>query len=205
MNIQTIYAVGRNYAKHAQELGNDIPSEPLLFHKPASAAVYAEGQTIPLPFDKGEVHFETELVLRIGKRPSQGATVDELISHITVGLDLTLRDVQSELKKNGHPWLRAKGFRNSAVLGAWQPWMGYESFKSQPFSLEKNGHQTQHGTPSEMMFSVERLLAELDEWFGLAEGDLLFTGTPEGVGPLVSGDKLNLLLGDQDVGRITIG
>src|SRR5699024_4236558 len=114
--IKNIYCVGRNYVEHVHELGNVVPEEPVVFSKPTHAVVRADGGIINLPKDRGEVHYEAELVLKMGADYRVGITVDEIVSEMTVGLDLTLRDEQSKLKERAHPWLLSKGFPASAVL-----------------------------------------------------------------------------------------
>jgi 2-keto-4-pentenoate hydratase/2-oxohepta-3-ene-1,7-dioic acid hydratase in catechol pathway len=115
-SIGNVYCVGRNYVLHAKELNNEVPKSPILFTKPTHSLVKAEGQIITLPGNRGSVHFETELVIHMGKNYEKGIKVDEIVDKIAVGIDFTLRDIQDELKKKGQPWLLAKGFKNSGVL-----------------------------------------------------------------------------------------
>ncbi len=111
-----IYCIGRNYAKHATELGNEIPEEPILFSKPSHTLVETNGQRLVLPKDKGEIHHEIEIVLKINREVKLGDPLTDVVSQMALGLDLTLRDVQTKLKAKGHPWLRAKGFKHSAIV-----------------------------------------------------------------------------------------
>ena len=203
-NIKNIYCVGRNYRLHAAELGNAVPTSPFLFAKPSYALVEANGEEIVLPGNRGEVHYELELVVRIGKSYEKGMTVDELVDQFALGIDFTLRDVQSELKKKGLPWLLAKGFPNSAVLTKFQPFNGVEETKQTDFSMLKNGEQVQRGNIKDMIFDLQTIIDFSAEHFGLGEGDILFTGTPEGVGPIASGDSLALLWGDTVLGEAKI-
>jgi fumarylpyruvate hydrolase len=192
-SIQNIYCVGRNYAAHAAELNNKVPTSPFLFSKPTHALVEAIGQEIALPGTRGPVHFETELVIRIGKQYEKGIKVDEIVDSMAIGIDFTLREVQSELKKKGYPWLLAKGFPNSAVVSKFITFPGVEELMKKNFSLSKNGEQVQSGNISNMIFDLQTIIDFSAEHFGLGEGDIIFTGTPEGVGEVMDGDQLSLL------------
>ncbi len=198
--VKNIYCVGRNYALHAKELNNVVPTSPFLFSKPTHALVEANGQEIVLPGDRGSVHFETELVIRIGKPYEKGIVVDDLIDNMAVGIDFTLRDVQKELKKNGYPWLLCKGFPNSAVLSKFISFPGVEECKKLNFALLKNDDQVQVGNISNLIFDLQTVVDFSAHHFGLGEGDIIFTGTPEGVGPVYDGDKMSLLLDGQTLG-----
>lgn len=131
-------------------------------------------------------------------------TVDEIVDRVAVGLDLTLRDVQSELKKQGHPWLLAKGFVNSAVLSEFVDFPGLQACRATPFSLLKNGVQVQRGDIRQMIFDLQTVIEYIAENFGLGAGDIIYTGTPEGVGELRDGDRLELVYGDEILGACTI-
>ncbi len=202
--IRNIYCVGRNYRLHAQELQNEIPTKPMIFSKPTHAIVCASGNPISLPAQAGSIHYETELVIHIGKEYTKGMTVDEIVDRVAVGLDLTLRDVQSELKKQGHPWLLAKGFVNSAVLSEFVDFPGLQECIVTPFSLLKNGVQVQRGDIRQMIFDLQTVIEYIAENFGLGAGDIIYTGTPEGVGELRDGDRLELVYGDEILGACTI-
>lgn len=187
-----IFCIGRNYADHIAELGNAPDSACLVFMKPASCIVPA-GDTIHLPTGRGAVHHEAELVVRIGRG---GASVDEAdaLEHIdayALGLDLTLRELQGELKARGAPWELAKAFDGSAPLGPWQD-RGSEDFSSFRFELRVNDTPRQRGDTAQMLYPVPRLIAILSETWALQAGDLIFTGTPAGVAALNSGDRLTL-------------
>lgn len=184
--VRRIFCIGRNYAAHAAELGNETPGEPVVFMKPPTAIVPV-GKKIRLPQDLGSVHHEAELVLLIG---SDDATGVHDIAGISLGLDLTLRDEQARLKSNGLPWELAKAFDGSAPLG---------KFSSAPpdlnhieFDCLVNGQQRQHGDTRKLLFPVPRLLTYLSGHFRLLRGDLIFTGTPEGVAQLLPGDRIEL-------------
>jgi 2-keto-4-pentenoate hydratase/2-oxohepta-3-ene-1,7-dioic acid hydratase in catechol pathway len=188
-----IICVGRNYLKHAIEMGGEVPKEPLYFLKPASAMIEVTSgdQKVALPKERGEVHHELELVLRL--RESYGIFD---VSHFTFGLDLTLRDLQASLKKAGQPWEKAKVFKNSAILGPWLPVTSVEAVLERPFELFVNGERRQHGQGKDMRWQPKDLLVDLPKWFPLMDGDLLFTGTPEGVGPLKANDRIRIQSGE---------
>lgn len=196
-DIRNIFCVGRNYVLHAAELGNAVPGEPMFFSKPTHALALLSGGDIRLPAGRGEVHFETELVIRIGRRYEHGIAVDDLADGVALGLDLTLRDVQSELKKNGYPWLAAKGFLGSAPVTAFRPFPGLASLAAADFGLLRNGQEAQRGNIRDMVFDIPTLIDYCAERFGIGPGDLLFTGTPAGVGPVSDGDRLQLYYADE--------
>ncbi|GAE35620.1 fumarylacetoacetate hydrolase family protein [Halalkalibacter akibai JCM 9157] len=199
-----IYCIGRNYVNHAKELGNEVPKEPLLFSKPSHALVETKGQNIALPQQLGDIHHEIEIVLRINKDVKSGDRLEDVVSQMALGLDLTLRDVQSKLKTKGHPWLRAKGFKNSAIITPFWNISKKEDLSEFDFSLFKNGQVVQKGNSQAMIFDFQRIIDECEQFFGLGEGDLLFTGTPEGVGPIVSGDVCQLFWGEIEKGSFTV-
>ncbi|MFC4766807.1 fumarylacetoacetate hydrolase family protein [Effusibacillus consociatus] len=202
--IRNVYCVGRNYKLHAQELGNDVPTSPMIFSKPTHALVQTQGQEVVLPADRGEVHHEAELVIHIGKPYTAGAKADDIIDRIALGIDFTLRDVQSELKKKGHPWLAAKGFRNSAIITEFHPFPGVEGCKQTDFSLLKNGEQVQRGNISDVIFDFQTIIDFIAANFGLGAGDIIYTGTPAGVGPVANGDRIELKWGKEVLGQCTI-
>lgn len=203
-NVNNIYCVGRNYAAHAKELQNEVPTSPMLFSKPTHALVEAAGQKVSLPGNRGSIHFETEIVIRIGKPYEQGIKVEDIIDSFTIGIDFTLRDVQSELKKKGHPWLLAKGFPNSAIVSKFIPFPGIEEMKKVDFSLIKNEEKVQRGNIKNMLFDLQTIIDFTALNFGLGEGDLIYTGTPEGVGPVNDNDHLTLLWGNSILGECFI-
>jgi 2-keto-4-pentenoate hydratase/2-oxohepta-3-ene-1,7-dioic acid hydratase in catechol pathway len=186
--MDKIICVGKNYLKHALELGDAVPEEPLYFLKPPSTIFFANNleQKIELP-TRGEIHHELELVLMIAKTRTGWE-----FSHYTFGLDLTIRDLQSRLKKAGQPWEKAKVFKNSAVLGPWQRIDSLESTLEIPFDLKVNGERRQHAQGKDMRFQPRFLLDDVARWFPLIEGDIMFTGTPEGVGEMKRGDRLEI-------------
>ncbi len=184
VDVVRIFCIGRNYAAHAAELGNAVPGEPVIFMKPPTAIVPA-GADIALPRNRGAVHFETEAVLLVG---CDGANSVRDLAGIALGLDLTLRDEQAKLKAQGLPWELAKAFDGSAALGSFvRP---PEDFDAVEFECRVNGERRQHGRMREMLFPVPRIIDFLASRFALRKGDLVFTGTPEGVGPLAPGDVI---------------
>jgi 2-keto-4-pentenoate hydratase/2-oxohepta-3-ene-1,7-dioic acid hydratase in catechol pathway len=186
-----IFCVGRNYAEHAKELGNAVPEEPVIFMKPKSALLQSH-TPFYYPEFCNELHYEAELVLRISKngRYIQERHASQYYSAITVGIDFTARDIQAELKKKGLPWEKAKAWDNSAVIGKWTEVTPDMLKKPINFSFKKNGEVVQQGTSSQMIFSFDQVIANISTYFSLNIGDLIFTGTPAGVGECVVGDVL---------------
>lgn len=188
-----IYCVGRNYADHAKELQNEVPREPLIFLKaPAALRPFAEG---PIAYPGESFHHEVELVLLIGRYVALGAKSEAkpgAIAAIGIGLDLTRREVQEQLKKKGHPWTLAKSFAGSALLHplrALDPELPLENID---FRLDVNGEGRQTGKSSDMLFGFTSILQYLVELHPLYPGDLIYTGTPAGVGPLRKGDTMRI-------------
>lgn len=206
-HIRNIYCIGRNYRAHAAELGNEVPKQPMLFGKPTHALVPMDGREIALPSGRGEIHHEAEIVIHIAKPYTPGSEPDELIGEMALGLDLTLRDVQSELKAKGHPWLAAKGFLRSAPITGFRPFPGVRALADRDFVLLKNGQPVQRGNASRMIFDLRRIIDFTAAHFGLGRGDVIFTGTPEGVGPVADGDRLQLFWGEEEWGscRVKLG
>jgi 2-keto-4-pentenoate hydratase/2-oxohepta-3-ene-1,7-dioic acid hydratase in catechol pathway len=185
--------VGRNYAAHAKELGNPVSETPMLFMKPATALCVLQNGFV-IPAGRGECHHETEVTLLIGgflKNASE-SECRAAIAGITLGLDLTLRDVQNELKKKGHPWEVAKAFDGAAPLAAFLKPDKFPDLTNIQFTLSVNGEQRQNGNTADMITPVLPLLAYISTLFTLEPGDVVMTGTPEGVKALVSGDELRL-------------
>lgn len=189
--IGKIVCVGRNYAEHAKELGNEIPEKPVVFLKPASSVIFSGGEII-LPSFSNDVHHEVELVLLIGQRikdADEKASADAILGY-GVGLDMTLRDIQNELKKKGHPWTIAKCFDTSAVLSEFILKNDYDLTLEEKISLSINDKLRQEEKLKMMLFSPVQLVQYLSLLLTLDEGDLIFTGTPKGVGKVEKGDKL---------------
>jgi len=186
-----VFCIGRNYAEHARELDNPLPTRPVVFIKPARCLVPDGGQ-IRFPRHGTELHHEVELVVRIGR---EGRDIDETeapawVDALTVGVDLTLRDVQRELKAAGLPWEAAKAFEQSAPIGAFTPFRPPMDLADLGFSCSVNGQRRQTGNSAGMIFSIAALIAALSRIWILSPGDLIFTGTPAGVGLLQAGDHL---------------
>ncbi|PVY70649.1 2-keto-4-pentenoate hydratase/2-oxohepta-3-ene-1,7-dioic acid hydratase in catechol pathway [Tamilnaduibacter salinus] len=203
--VGKIVCVGRNYAAHAVELNNPIPTEPLLFMKPASALTPLDAP-IRLPQDRGAVHFETELAVLIGQRLTAAAETDARGAIIGYGLalDLTLRDLQARLKENGHPWERAKAFDGACPLSPFIPPDQLGDPAALRFTLELDGKPRQTGNTDQMLTPVLPLIAHISQTFTLEPGDVVLTGTPEGVGELTSGQTLTLTLGEMRMGSTTV-
>lgn len=200
-----IICIGRNYAAHAKELGNDVPEEPVIFMKPKNALL--QGHTpFYYPEFTNDLHYECELVLRVCKN---GKYINERQAHhyyngISVGLDFTARDIQDDHKKRGLPWEKAKAFDNSAAVGKFIDIGPDFKRKGIEFSLLKNGEKVQQGNSDNMIFSFDSIIAHISNYFSLNIGDLIFTGTPEGVGEIVVGDELDAFYGEEKLLSITV-
>ncbi|MEE9903423.1 fumarylacetoacetate hydrolase family protein [Acinetobacter haemolyticus] len=191
-----IVCVGRNYAEHAKELGNAVPDRPILFMKPPSSlATLAQG--VAWNQALGECHYECEICLQIAHPLSQETDKNkalEAIGAITLGLDLTLRDLQSELKNKGQPWERAKAFDGACILADWVEADEIGDLQELELVLMINGEQRQHGFSRDMLFDIGALLVEINQSFSLQAGDVIMTGTPAGVGALNPNDQLTMKL-----------
>jgi 2-keto-4-pentenoate hydratase/2-oxohepta-3-ene-1,7-dioic acid hydratase in catechol pathway len=186
-----IICVGRNYAEHAKELGNAAPAEPVLFMKPDSAVLLPHNPFF-IPDFSQNVHHEIELVVKINR---VGKNIEERFAHkyydeVTVGIDFTARDVQDQLKAKGLPWEKAKAFDGSAVVGKFRPITQWPKIETWQFELTKNGKTVQVGRVSDMIFSIDRIIAEISKYFTLKKGDLIYTGTPSGVEKITLNDRL---------------
>ena len=185
-----IICIGRNYVAHAKELGNETPQEPVLFMKPDSA-IFRQRDAFYIPDWTNEVHYEAEIVVKINRL---GKNIEErfatkYFTQFTLGIDFTARDIQKELKSKGLPWEKAKAFDQSAVLGEFLDINEY-SLDNLEFKLKKNGQVVQSGNTKSMIFSIPQIIEHCSEFFTLKIGDLIYTGTPEGVGPVSKGDEL---------------
>lgn len=186
-----IVCIGRNYAEHAKELNNPVPTEPLFFIKPDSA-VLRNNDPFYLPDFSDDIHYEAEIYVRIHKK---GKNIDEKFAdryynEIGIGIDLTARDIQQRCKEKGLPWEKAKGFDGSAPLSETIPLAQFNDIQDIRFELHRNGEVVQRGHTADMLFPVNRIIAEASKYFMLKIGDLIFTGTPAGVGRLEKGDRL---------------
>jgi 2-keto-4-pentenoate hydratase/2-oxohepta-3-ene-1,7-dioic acid hydratase in catechol pathway len=200
-----IFCVGRNYKDHVRELNNEIPDEPVIFLKPKSALIQSHAHFY-YPEFSNELNYEAELVLRISKNgkyiPEYAAS--RYYSAITVGIDFTARDIQQELKKKGLPWEKAKAWDNSAVVGDSIELTPQILKNSIHFSLQLNDQTVQTGVSTDMIFSFEKIIANISQYFSLNIGDLVFTGTPAGVGECVVGDELTGYFGKTKVFSVII-
>jgi acylpyruvate hydrolase len=195
-----IICIGRNYADHAKELKNDLPTEPLYFLKPDTALLPA-GNAFYIPDFTTDLHYECELVVKIKKvgKNIPLKFAGDYFDEVTLGIDFTARDIQEECKKKGLPWEKAKGFDHSAPMG--------ERFLSKHeidlgnlnFFLHKNGNQAQHGNTSDLIFSIETIISYVSQFITLKTGDLIFTGTPAGVGPTAIGDHFEGFIGSEKI------
>lgn len=196
-----IVCVGRSYADHAKELGNAVPDRPVLFIKPPSALTSLDAGIEWNP-DWGNCHYECELSLRIDRtlsKENDPAKVLQAIGAVTLGLDLTLRDLQDDLKKKGQPWERAKAFDGSCVLADWIPVADViTDWKDVHYTLEINDERRQKGDTALLIFDIATLLADISQVFTLEAGDVVMTGTPAGVAALQSGDQLKMTLKGQN-------
>ncbi|WP_220721198.1 fumarylacetoacetate hydrolase family protein [Agarivorans litoreus] len=189
--------VGQNYVAHMQEMGGAPVKQAVLFNKPPSAFVSFDNG-VAIPTGLGAVHYELELALLISKplKNASKAELNDAVWGYAVALDLTLRDLQLELKQRGHPWERAKAFDHSCVLSAFKPITCLSELDDVSLQLKQNGEIKQQGSTQQMIRTIEMLLIEASQCFSLQAGDVLLTGTPAGVGPLVAGDKLVLTVAD---------
>ncbi|MBD1371512.1 fumarylacetoacetate hydrolase family protein [Hazenella sp. IB182357] len=203
-SIRNVYCVGRNYALHAAELGNQKPSNPMFFSKPTHSLVKADGRTLSLPGDRGLIHYETEFVIHLARPYVEGLPIEQIVDSFAIGIDFTLRDEQEQLKSKGYPWLVAKGFRNAAVLSTFFPFDSIDACRDKEFSLHKNGVQVQVGCIRDMIFDLRTLLRSCSQQLGLDAGDIIYTGTPSGVGEIADGDQLHLFWDQKNIGDVRI-
>ena len=194
-----IICIGRNYAEHARELGNEIPENPVIFMKP-DTAVLKKGSDFYIPEFSEDIHYELEVVLKISKggKYIQEEKAGNYFEEIALGIDFTARDLQSKLKEKGLPWELAKGFDGSAVISDFYKKEDYD-LKNLQFSLLKNKEEVQNGNTSLMLFSPEKIIAFVSKYFTLKTGDLIFTGTPKGVGKVAENDILEAYLEDKKI------
>lgn len=195
-----IFCVGRNYADHAKELNNETPTAPVIFMKPHTALLTGNSDFY-YPNFTTDLHYECELVLRICKN---GKAVSEKFARnyydaITVGIDFTARDLQQQQKEKGLPWEIAKAFDHSAVLGSWKTITEDDKQKPFLFSLQRNGETVQQGNTSDLLYSFEKVISYISQFFSLNMGDLIYTGTPKGVGPVQIGDRLQASLFEEEL------
>jgi len=199
-----IICIGRNYTEHIRELGNETPEEPVIFLKPDSA-LFRQRDAFYIPDFTQDVHYEAEIVIkinRIGKSIAE-KFAPKYYSEYTLGIDFTARDVQQKLKEKGLPWEKAKAFDQSAVVGDFLPAEGID-FNHLSFSLRKNGETVQQGNTAMMIHSVNDIIEHVSQYFTLKIGDLIFTGTPAGVGKVIPGDILEGYVENQKVFTVKV-
>lgn len=203
-HVGKIVCVGRNYAEHAKELGNEVPEFPIIFLKPSSAMIYSGGDVIHPKFSDN-LHYELELVLLIGKdiKQADDKQAEDAIAGYGVGLDMTLRDLQNELKDKGNPWTLSKCFDTSAVVSDFILKKDYKLTLNEEIRLKVNGNVKQDGKLNQMIFKPVEIVKYISERMTLEKGDLIFTGTPAGVGRVVPGDRLEGEI--TSIGRIEAG
>ncbi|MBD0257956.1 MAG: fumarylacetoacetate hydrolase family protein [Cytophagales bacterium] len=192
-----IIAIGRNYAEHIKELQNERPDEPVVFLKPDTALLRDNAPFYYPDFSK-DIHHEVEILLKISK---EGKNIDPAFAHkyyeeIGIGIDFTARDLQQKCKTKGLPWEIAKAFNGSAPVSAFVPKAGY-NLSDLDFSLRINGEIRQQGNTKLMLFNFDTIIAYVSKFFTLKTGDIVFTGTPQGVGPVQVGDRLEAFIGDK--------
>lgn len=200
-----IICIGRNYVDHIEELANEKPKDPVVFIKPDSAVLPKE-QDFYIPEFSNEIHYEVEVLIKIKK---VGKHINEKFAHtyydeIGLGLDMTARDLQSKLKEKGLPWEKSKGFDGSAVIGKWVDKKHYKDLNNLNFSLTRNGNIVQQGNTGLMLWSIDSLISYVSKFFMLKKGDIIFTGTPAGVGKISPNDYLSGTLEGEELFTVKI-
>ena len=200
-----LICIGRNYAKHIEELNNERPEHPVVFLKPDSAILLKQHPFV-IPEFSQDVHYEVEVLVKIKKL---GKYIDSKFAHtyydeIGLGIDFTARDLQSQLKAKGLPWEKAKAFDGAAVVGNWISKTEVSSVDAIEFTLEKNGEVVQDGNTAHMLWKIDELISYVSQYFTLKIGDIIFTGTPAGVGPVAINDKLKGFIGQKELFSIQV-
>jgi 2-keto-4-pentenoate hydratase/2-oxohepta-3-ene-1,7-dioic acid hydratase in catechol pathway len=200
-----LICIGRNYAKHIEELDNEKPDHPVVFLKPDSAILLKQHPFV-IPEFSNDVHYEVEVLVKIKKL---GKYIDKKFAptyydEIGLGIDFTARDLQSKLKEKGLPWEKAKAFDGAAVIGNWISKENFNSVDAIPFTLEKNGEVVQAGNTAHMLWKIDELISYVSQYFTLKIGDVIFTGTPAGVGPVAVNDKLKGFIEDKELFSINV-
>ena len=200
-----IICIGRNYVNHAKELGNEIPTEPLFFLKP-DTAIQPKGHPFFIPHFSDEIHYEAELVIKINKN---GKHIEERFAHtyysqIGLGIDFTARDIQEECKAKGLPWEKAKGFDGAAQISRSFINKSELDLNDIYFRLEKNGNIVQVGNSSDMVSNFNKVIAYLSKFYTLKAGDLIYTGTPAGVGKVIAGDILKGFIANKEMLKVVV-
>ncbi|MBR8535357.1 fumarylacetoacetate hydrolase family protein [Carboxylicivirga sediminis] len=193
-----ILCIGRNYVKHIEELNNQVPSEPVIFAKPDSALLL-KNKPFFIPDFASDFHHEVELVVKINRI---GKNIAPQFAHryydeVALGIDFTARDLQAELKSKGLPWEKAKAFDGSAVLSSFISKERFDDIQNINFHLEKNNEKVQQGNTGHMIFPIDQIISHVSQFFTLKIGDLIYTGTPAGVGPVAINDRLKGYIEDE--------
>ncbi len=193
-----ILCIGRNYEEHARELKNPLPAEPVIFSKP-DTALLRNNNPFFIPSFADEFHYEVEIVIKINRL---GKNIDTRFAHryydeIGIGIDFTARDLQEELRKKGLPWEKCKAFDNSAAISEFVSKEKFENIQNIDFHLDVNGETRQKGNTADMIYSVDQIIAHVSQYFTLKIGDLIYTGTPAGVGAVKVNDRLQAFIGDE--------
>jgi acylpyruvate hydrolase len=193
-----IICIGRNYAEHAKEMNAPVPTEPVIFLKPETALLQKNEPFYYPEFSK-DIHHEVELVLKISKmgRHIEPMFANRYYDEIGIGIDFTARDIQAKCKEKGLPWEKAKAFDHSAPIGKFLPKTRFPLMDDIHFHLDVNGQTVQKGTTEDLLFTFDNLIAYVSKFFTLKKGDMIFTGTPEGVGPVKIGDRLEAYIGQE--------
>jgi len=200
-----IICIGRNYTEHIKELDNEKPTDPVVFLKP-DTSILLKKQPFFIPDFSNDVHYEVEILVKINRI---GKHIDRKFAHkyydeIGLGIDFTARDLQSELKAKGLPWEKAKSFDGAAVVGKWMPVSDIKDVNAIEFSLKKNDNFVQLGNTSHMLWKIDELIEYVSKYFTLKIGDIIFTGTPAGVGKVIANDKLKGFIEDKEMFSITV-
>jgi len=200
-----IICIGRNYAEHIAELENEKPTDPVIFLKP-DTAILLKKQPFFIPDFSNDVQYEVEVLVKINRI---GKHIDKKFAHkyyneIGLGIDFTARDVQTKLKEKGLPWEKAKSFDGAAVIGDWIPIENIQDVNAIEFSLKKNENNVQIGNTSQMLWKIDELIEFVSKYFTLNIGDIIFTGTPAGVGKVQANDKLTGFIADKQMFSITV-
>src|SRR5210317_2007466 len=200
-----LICIGRNYTEHIKELQNEKPTDPVIFLK-ADSSVLAKKQPFFIPDFSDDIHYEVEILVRINKlgKHIDRKFADKYYNEIGLGIDFTARDVQSYLKAKGLPWEKAKSFDGSAVIGQWLPKSEFKDVDNINFSLQKNGNRVQNGNTSHMLWKIDEIIEYVSKYFTLKIGDIIFTGTPAGVGKVEPEDILTGFIEDRQLLSVTI-
>jgi 2-keto-4-pentenoate hydratase/2-oxohepta-3-ene-1,7-dioic acid hydratase in catechol pathway len=200
-----LICIGRNYTKHIEELNSEKPSDPVIFLKP-DTAILVKNQPFFIPDFSDNIHYEVEVIVKIKK---VGKYIDKKFANkyydeIGLGIDFTARDLQNQLKDKGLPWEKCKAFDGSAVIGNWLPKSQFKDVNKIPFSLFKNDELVQSGNTSNMLWKIDEIIEYVSKYFTLKIGDIIFTGTPEGVGKVFANDRLKGLIENKEMFSITV-